>query len=96
MKLTINSDQVRNSGRDLKFFVNDLRANLNGIELLIAGLEGDWQGEAEREYASKIVYVRSEFNELEKFLLDLSEMMDRFADEYDEHEDSVSSKISAV
>ena len=73
-----------------------LRSNMVRIEGLVQSLDCEWQGIAEKQYAQRIILVRSEFDALEKVLEQLTDQLDRISDEYEEHEDILAEKIRRI
>ena len=96
MKIVVTPEQLYDSSYEMKAVLNHLRENMDAIELFVASLDGEWKGDAERAYASKIVYVRSEFRNVENFLKELSETMGRIGEEYSEHEDVLADKLKRI
>lgn len=96
MKILVDAERMKVISGEINTTVDTLRNNMDNIELLVNGLNGEWQGDAERAYASRLVYVRKEFKEVEKFFTEYATMLSRFSEEYLRHEDEVAAKIINV
>ena len=96
MKITVDADRMHSAAAEIRTTVDTLRYNMDTMELLVNSLNGEWQGDAERAFASKIVYVRNEFKEVEQFFREYASLLERFAEEYIRHEDEVTAKVRNV
>ena len=96
MKITVDADRMHSMASEIRTTVDMLRYNMDTMEILVHSLNGDWQGDAERAFASKIVYVRREFKEVEQFFTEYASLLERFAEEYIRHEDEVAAKVRNV
>ena len=96
MKITVDADRMHSMAAEIRTTVDMLRYNMNTMELLVHSMNGEWQGDSERAFASKIVYVRREFKEVENFFAEYASLLERFAEEYIRHEDEVAAKVRNV
>lgn len=96
MKITVDADRMLGISGEIRSTVDILRNNMDTMELLVNSLNGEWQGDAERAYASRLVYVRREFREVERFFEEYASLLGRFAEEYTRHEEELASKIRNV
>ncbi len=96
MKMTVDADRMHSMAAQIRTTIDTLRYNMDAMELLVYSIHGEWQGDAERAFASKIVYVRNEFREVEHFFAEYASLLERFAEEYIRHEDEVTAKLRNV
>ncbi len=96
MKIHVDAVKMHAVSGEIRAVTDTLRANMDRLEFLVAGLQGEWQGEAERAYASRLVCVRREFRELERFFEEYASLLGRFAEEYMRCEEEFCSKIANV
>lgn len=96
MKITVDADRMNAVSGEIRVTVDALRNNMNQLEILINSLNGEWQGDAERAYAGRLVYVRREFREAERFFEECASLLGRFSEEYMRHEEELVVKIGNV
>lgn len=96
MKITVDTDRMRIIGGEIRNVTAGLRNNMDAMELLVNSMNGEWQGDAERAYAGRLIYVRREFKEIEHFFEEYASLLSRFADEYRSYEDQLAGKIRNV
>ena len=96
MKIAVDADRMHSMAGEIRTTVDALRYNMDTMEILVHSLNGEWQGDAERAFASKILYVRREFKEVENFFAEYASLLERFAEEYIRHEDEVAAKVRNV
>ena len=96
MKISVDADRMYAVSGEIRTVTDVLRANMDNLEFLVTDLQGQWQGEAERAYASRLVCVRREFRELERFFEEYASLLGRFAEEYMRCEEELRLKIANV
>lgn len=96
MKVNVVPDKLQSSATDIIFYNNELRNQMEQIEMLILSLNGDWQGDAERAFAGRILYVKNQFDHIYQFFDDYAELLKKLAAEYEENDKEISSKIQLV
>lgn len=96
MKITADADRMLAIGAEIRSMTDVLRDNMDAMELLVNSLNGEWQGNAERAYAGRLVCVRREFREVERFFEEYASLLCRFGEEYMRHEEELASKIRNV
>lgn len=96
MRITVDPGQMSYSGNEIHSEVNFLRSNMDAITTLVQGLDGDWKGDAGAAYVSRILNVRSEFKRVENFIEEMADLLLRFSEEYERHEDELYSKINSI
>lgn len=96
MRICVDADRLRDTANEIQQQITVLRQNMNDIECLVNSLNGEWQGDAEKAYASKILYIRKEYLEVEKFFRDYSSLLLRASEEYIQYEANLASRIMNV
>ncbi len=96
MKIAVDTDRMRSACAGIRYLTETLHSNMDSIEYLVTEMNGDWQGDAARAYAGKIVYVRREFAEMERFFEEYATLLDRFVSEYQRQEEELTAKIRNV
>ncbi len=94
MKVSVNTDELRERCSELRAVCNDLNGNMNRIETAVLSIGNEWQGESERAFVAKLLYIRQQFNDLTNFIEDCTNLMETFATQYEEHDKELSSKIN--
>ena len=96
MKITVDTDRMRAAGEEIRHVTGCLRENMDAVERLVNSLSGEWQGRTEKACAGRLLYVRREFKEIERFLEEYASLLGRFADEYQSCEEQLAEKIRNV
>ncbi len=96
MKIAIDTRQVQNNVNDMRLLNSELQKTMEEIENLIFSVNGSWQGDSERAFASRIVFVKREFSNIASFLNDYANLLQGFADGYDEYDNTLCSRINAI
>lgn len=96
MKIAIDTSQVRAKASDIRLLNNELQKTMEEMEDLIFSVNGSWQGDSERAFASRIVFVKREFSNIASFLNDYANLLQSFADAYDEYDDTLCSRINLI
>ena len=96
MRITVDTDRMAAISGAIRTVTDTLRDNMDSMESLVNSLSGEWQGNAGRAYASRILCVRREFKEVERFFEEYASLLSRFAEEYRSHEDELAAKIANV
>lgn len=94
MKICTDPIEMRNKSNDIRSVRVDLQNIMDQIELLVLSVNGQWQGDAERAFASRILFVKKEFQNIASFYEDYAALLESFADQYDEYDRSLAAKIS--
>ncbi len=74
----------------------DLLRTMEDIECLVLAVGGAWQGDAERAYAEKILYVKQQFSHIAQFFGDYADLLEQFAYAYEQQESDMTSQINLV
>lgn len=96
MKLVTDPDRMYAAGAGIRQLTDILHTNMDSIEYLVRMLDGDWQGDAARAYASKIVHVRREFQAMEQFFQEYSMVLMQIVGEHQRLEDELAAMIRNV
>ncbi len=96
MKITVDTDRLRSSSANIRAINAELEKNMGDLAFLVESLNGSWQGNAEKAYSSRLVYVRHEFTELERFFDEYAALLSRFADAYLRHEEKLAAEIMSI
>ncbi len=94
MKVSVNTEEMREKCYEIRNICNELNNNMNQIENTVLSLGSEWQGDSERAYTAKLIYVRQQFSGITKFLEDYAELMNTFSSQYEEHDKELSTKIN--
>lgn len=96
MKVIIDTRQIQAKANEIRLLNNELQKTMEEIESLILSVNGSWQGDAEKAFASRIIFVKREFSNIAAFLNDYSNLLQGFSDGYDEYDDMLCSRINAI
>lgn len=96
MKITVDVDRMRIVSGEIRNITAVLQSNMDAMEFLVNSMNGEWQGDSERAYAARLIYVRREFKEIEHFFEEYASLLNRFAEEYQSYEDQLAAKIRNV
>ena len=94
MEIQVNTAQLVQSSNDIKSVKQDLVNTMDQIETLVLSVHGSWQGNAERAFAEKILYVKKQFSGIAAFFDDYAELLKKFASSYEQQEADLSSRIN--
>ena len=62
MQIQVETSHMADKSSEILFLKNELLKTMEQVELLILSVNGVWQGDAERAFAEKILYVKEEFS----------------------------------
>lgn len=93
MTVQVDTTQLKQKSNEIKILRNELQNCMNQIEMLVLSMDGGWQGDAEKAYASRILYLKKEFSVILTFFDDYASLLNSFAVQYEEHDRSLSAKI---
>lgn len=94
MNIQVETTQLLDKSNDIRLVKDNLAEIMEQIEQLILSVEGDWQGDAERTFSSKIVFVKKQFSNILSFFESYSYLLVSFADSYEQLEDDISFRIN--
>lgn len=96
MDIFVDPVALRAKSDDIRIVNGDLRVLMENIEILVLSVNGSWQGDAEKAYAEKILFIKNQFEPIAMFFDDYSDLLKKFADEYESQESDMASKINLV
>lgn len=94
MNIQVDTSQLVEKSNEIKTIRAELLNTMEQIEILILSVNGAWQGEAERAFSEKILYVKKQFANIAAFFDDYAELLKGFAYTYEQQETDISSKIN--
>ena len=94
MKIYADPIQMQNRSNSIRTVRAALENNMEQIESLVISINGSWQGDAERAYASRILFVKKEFSGIMTFLDDYATLLEAFSVQYDEFDSNLAAKIN--
>ena len=94
MNIQVDTSQLNQKSNEIRSLKIDLLNTMDQIELLVLSVNGGWQGDAERAFSEKILYVKKQFASIATFFDDCSELLKNFAYTYEQQESDLSSKIN--
>jgi len=94
MNIQVDTSQLNQKSNEIRSLKIDLLNTMDQIELLVLSVNGGWQGDSERAFSEKILYVKKQFASIATFFDDYSELLKNFAYTYEQQESDLSSKIN--
>lgn len=94
MDIQVEPIKLIEKSNEIKTVTSELTRVMDDIEFLVLSLNGNWQGDAERAFAEKIIFVKKHFSDIATFFNDYSDLLDKFANVYEQQESDLSSKIN--
>lgn len=94
MNIQVVTSQLVEKSNEIKTLKADLMNTMEQIEMLVLSVNGGWQGDAERAFSEKILYVKKQFANIATFFDDYAELLKGFAYTYEQQETDLSSKIN--
>lgn len=94
MNIQVNPSQLVETSNEIKSLKDSLINTMEEIELLVLSVNGNWQGDAERAFSEKIIYVKNQFSSISSFFEDYSNLLKSFAVGYEQQESDLTAKIN--
>lgn len=94
MNIEVNLSRLHEVSNQIKSVNASLLNTMNEIELLILSVNGEWQGDAERAFSEKIIYVKKQFSAISSFFDDYSNLLNSFAVGYEQQESYLTAAIN--
>lgn len=94
MNIQVDTSQLVEKSNEIKTMRAELLNTMEQIEILILSVNGAWQGDAERAFSEKILYVKKQFANIAAFFDDYAELLKGFAYTYEQQETDLSSKLN--
>ena len=96
MEISVNTQAMMDMAEKARILKGELHNEYQQIELLVLSVGTDWQGDAERAFASKIIYLKKHFEKLESFFEELSEFFEKISEQYEEVENAVINELNQI
>lgn len=94
--IAFDVERMNRMYQDLAETNQGILKNMKQIEQFVYSMEGEWQGDAQRAFAGKILYIKEQFQPLFRFLQELTELLKIQAELYEEQEDNIRKKLNAL
>ena len=96
MQIYADTDELYQRSEEILVISSDIEKTITQIECLVSSLSGNWQGDSERIYESKIIYLKQLYDELSRFLREYSAVLKNCAERYNQCDAELTSKINFV
>ena len=96
MIVAADRDAMYEASDRIKLIDKELRRIQYDVEQLVYSTCTGWQGDAERAFAEKLIFINEQFNDLHAFVDYYSEMLKRFADSYETLDEETAKKIKLI
>lgn len=94
MNIQVDTSQLNEKSNEIKALKSELLNTMEQIETLVLSVTGGWQGDSEKAFAEKIIYVKKQFANIATLLDNCAELLKGFAYTYEQQETDLSSKIN--
>ncbi len=94
MNIQVDTSQLVERSSEINALRTELSNIMEQIEILILSVNGGWQGDAERAFSEKILYVKKQFANIANFFEEYAGLLKSFAYTYEQQESDISSKIN--
>lgn len=94
MDIQVETTRLADGSREIRALKAELLDTMEQIECLVLSMNGAWQGDAERAYAGKILYVKEQFTHIADFFEEYARVLHDFAYAYEQQETAISSQIN--
>ena len=94
--IAVNPLRLDETGHQMAALKTDLMRTMEEIEILILSVNGAWQGDAERAFAEKILYVKRQFAEIASFFDDYAALLKGIAYDYERVDNELASKFNLI
>ena len=96
MIVAADTDGMRCVADEMRQIADTIKKLNYLIEQLVFSTCDDWQGAAERAFAESVITVNEGFAELLSYVKEYSELLNRFASEYEDMDTIVSKKVRGI
>lgn len=96
MKISVEPAQLQNKSEEILQLKDELEDRMDQIETLVLSVNGAWQGDAEKAFASRIVYVKKQLLGITAFFEDYAQLLKNFSIDYEEYDTELCSKMNLV
>lgn len=94
--IVFDAEQMKQTSEQMLGNVQKMQENMKRIEQIVMDVRGDWQGEAEKAFEKKLLYVKAQFVPLQQFWKEYAVQIREQAELYAEHESEIRSKLNRV
>ena len=96
MEIYVDTVSLRDKCNDMQVVSNDIKVCMNKLESVLIETCEQWEGDAEKAFAGRVLYMKKEYMELVSFIDEYISFVRRASDFYDMKEDEIKSKMGAV
>ncbi len=93
MEIVIDVDALLRCSDSLSNVNYELQTNMNNIENLVLGLGSEWQGQTAKAYENNILIVKKQFEYLNKYIEEYTQVLKTIAAEYAETEKNITMRL---
>ena len=93
MKVYIEIEELKRKADAMMEIASELNENMTRIENLVLNLGTQWQGRAELEFTAKLLFVKKQFDILNCFFIDYSQVIHSVVAEFEAVEEELLSKM---
>lgn len=94
--IIFDTEKMKETYVQMMELLHEIRVNMGRIEQLVHETEGDWQGNAEKVFAQKLLFVKEKFVPVYHFWEEYAGWLKEQAEQYEEHESEIHSKLNLV
>lgn len=94
MNIQVDTSKLAEKSSEIRFLTTELQKTMEEIEILVLSVNGAWQGNSEKAFSEKILYVKKQFSHIADFFADYADLLKGFAHTYEQQEADLSSKIN--
>lgn len=96
MKIEVNTDGMIKESGSIKTITAELQTVMAEIENCVISVNGKWQGDSEKAFAQKIIYVKNQFSNIISFFDEYAETLCKLANEYENFDCILKNKITVL
>lgn len=96
MKIRVDPASLAERGNEILLLRDVLEETMDKIEVLVLSLDASWQGDAEKAFAARILYLKKELSGLTDFFGDCSALLLSAAEQYRIRDDTLATKINLI
>ena len=96
MIVSADTDRLYNAAEGMVQIAAEIKKLNYLIEQLVFSTCDDWQGASERAFAENIITVNEKFDELYTYVNEYSELLKRFANDYENMDAEIAKKIKRI
>ncbi|MCM1244436.1 MAG: WXG100 family type VII secretion target [Roseburia sp.] len=94
--IVFDVEQMKQTSEHIFETFQEIQENMKRIEQIVMDVRGDWQGEAEKAFEKKLLYVKAQFAPVQQFWKEYAVQIREQAELYEEHESEIRSKLNRV